>query len=64
MLDALQYAVDVLPEPLKIPPKNTIYAIMREKDKARRVAEAQKGKNPRAYARIMPKRRRGRGWRR
>jgi len=64
MLDALQYAIDVLPEPLKIPPKNTRYALMREKDKARRVAEAQKGKRPNAYARIMPKRGRGNRWRR
>ena len=59
ILDCLQYAVDVLPAKMKLPPAQTIYQIMRQKDQKRRELEATKASQAknRSYARIMPIRR-------
>lgn len=58
VLDCLQYAVDVLPEPEKVVPNKTFYQHLAAADKARRIREAeQKAKPAYSYARIMPKRR-------
>jgi phage terminase large subunit-like protein len=55
ILDCLQYAVDVLPPPAKVPPVNSVYQIMERKDRERRAREAeQRRKSPRSYARVMP----------
>lgn len=59
ILDCLQYAVDVLPKREKIEPVKTVHQIIREQHRKRKREELlrkQQIKN-RAYARIMPKRR-------
>ncbi len=64
LLDCLQYAVDCLPEPAKEPVIRTFHQEMREKHHARKAVEAQRARGGgKAYARIMPNKRRSR-WRR
>jgi phage terminase large subunit-like protein len=62
MLDCLQYAIDVLPEPVREVPAQTIYQMMRDKHYKRKEVEAQKAKKEatRSYARIQPRRSRWR----